>query len=229
MKCCHTLQQASELVYINTMAGLDIFNILMMILSTSTPIGGLPLAIMLTFIETTNSFTKALDMLKCIMPISAFNRHGPVIGPKVFITNGCKAENSIDSKHGINKNDHIALIKYLKKIVFARTENRFKEERYKKWAIAYCQHLPIQDNHTNNFSEPRIWVIKDAIFDRIQAYNIVQIFYFIINLIDLYYIHKLLAIAHNKLDNFIVHCFQLSGWQIGLLDDIKVISYESII
>ena len=46
---------------------------------------------------------------------------------------------------------------------------------------------------------------------------------------DLYYTRKLLAVAHNKLDNFIAHRFQLLGWQIGSLDDIKVINHESMI
>ncbi|CAG8851158.1 24566_t:CDS:1, partial [Gigaspora margarita] len=280
MKRCHALQQAGELVYMDTTAGLDVLNTPMTILSTSTPIGGLPLAIMLTSNETSNTFTKALDMLKCIMPISAFNGRRPEIGPKVFMTDDCKAERTAlhniwngttlllcvfhflqaawkwlwDSKHGINKDDRVALIEYLKKIVFARTETRLEEvhnmfissqvylkyprfqkhfeimwERRKEWAIAYCQHLTIRDNHTNNFSEAGIRVIKDAIFGRIQAYNIVQIFYFIINSMDLYYTRKLLAVAHNKLDNFIAHRFQLSGWQIGSLNDIQVISHESMI
>ncbi|CAG8828774.1 27977_t:CDS:2, partial [Gigaspora margarita] len=194
IKCCHALQQASKLVYMDTTAGLDILNTTMTILSTSTSIGGLPFAIMLTSDKTSNTFTKALDMLKCVMSISAFNEYGPKIGPKVFMTNNSAWKWLWDSKYGINKDDYVALIEYLKKIIFARTKTRLEEGRHKKWAIAYRQHLTIQDNHTNNFSEAGIWVIKDAIF----------------------------AIAYNKLDNFIVHCFQLSGWQIGSLNDIQL-------
>ncbi|CAG8840326.1 4512_t:CDS:1, partial [Cetraspora pellucida] len=63
IKHCHALQQAGKLVYMNSTAGLDVLNTPMTILSTSIPIGSLPLAIILTSDETTNPFTKALDML----------------------------------------------------------------------------------------------------------------------------------------------------------------------
>ncbi|CAG8575350.1 10310_t:CDS:2 [Scutellospora calospora] len=202
--------QAGELVYIDSTADLDVLNTSMTILSTSTPIGSLPLAIILTSDETTNTFTKALDMLKCVMPILAFNGRGPVIGPKIFITDDCKAERT--ALHNIWNEailllyDCVALIEYLKKIVFAKTKTRLEDTHImfissQEWAIAYRQHLPVQNNHTNNFSEARIQVIKDAIF----------------------------VVAHNKLDNFIAYRFQLLGWQIGSLDDIKIINHESMI
>ncbi|RIB15089.1 hypothetical protein C2G38_2193248 [Gigaspora rosea] len=127
MKHCHALQQAGELVYMDTTAGLDVLNTPMTILSTSTLIGGLPLVIMLTSNETTNTFTKALDMLKYVMPILACNGHGPVIGPKVFMTDDSAWKWLWDSKHGINKDNCVALIEYLKKISFARTETRLRE------------------------------------------------------------------------------------------------------
>ncbi|CAG8725847.1 22458_t:CDS:2, partial [Cetraspora pellucida] len=44
MKHCHTLQQVSKLVYIDTMASLNTLNTPLTIISTSMPVGGLPLA-----------------------------------------------------------------------------------------------------------------------------------------------------------------------------------------
>ncbi|CAG8527618.1 2201_t:CDS:2, partial [Scutellospora calospora] len=55
--------QTSKLVYMNTIAGLDILNTLIMILLTSILISSLLLAIILTSDETTSTFVKALDML----------------------------------------------------------------------------------------------------------------------------------------------------------------------
>ncbi|RIB20332.1 hypothetical protein C2G38_2179559 [Gigaspora rosea] len=46
---------------------------------------------------------------------------------------------------------------------------------------------------------------------------------------DLYYSRRLLAIAHNKLDSFIALRFRLSGWNIGLKEDIEVVSFDSMI
>ncbi|CAG8758637.1 24006_t:CDS:2, partial [Cetraspora pellucida] len=92
MKCCHSLQQAKELVYIDATVGLDTLNTPLTIISTSTPIGGLPLAAILTSDETTITFTKALDMLKHIMPSTVFGGCGPLVGPQVIMTNDSTAE-----------------------------------------------------------------------------------------------------------------------------------------
>ncbi|CAG8767892.1 14031_t:CDS:2 [Cetraspora pellucida] len=92
MKHCHSLQQAEELVYMDTTAGLDILNTPLTILSTSMSIGSLPLAVILTSDETAYTFSEALNALKHILPITAFNSHGPIIGPEVIITDDCKAE-----------------------------------------------------------------------------------------------------------------------------------------
>ena len=92
MKRCHTLQQASELVYMDTTASLDTLNTPLTIISTSTPVGDLPLAVILTSDETAQTFTKALDALKNIMPSDIFGGCGPTIGPQVIMTDDCVTE-----------------------------------------------------------------------------------------------------------------------------------------
>ncbi|CAG8764617.1 16416_t:CDS:2, partial [Cetraspora pellucida] len=62
----------SELVYIDATADLDNFNTPLTVISTSTPIGGLPLAAILTSDETASTLTNALEALKHIMPSTAF-------------------------------------------------------------------------------------------------------------------------------------------------------------
>ncbi|CAG8839358.1 17375_t:CDS:2, partial [Cetraspora pellucida] len=86
MRHCHSLQQASELVYIDATAGLDNLNTPLTVISTSTPIGGLPLAAILTSDETASTLTSALEALKCIMPSTAFGGRGSITGPQVIIT-----------------------------------------------------------------------------------------------------------------------------------------------
>ncbi|CAG8580295.1 1013_t:CDS:1, partial [Scutellospora calospora] len=92
MKCCHELQEAGELVYIDITAGLDVLNTPLTILSTSTSAGSLPLAAILTSDETEATFIKALDMVKKIVPSVVFGRQGSIIRPQVVITDDCRAE-----------------------------------------------------------------------------------------------------------------------------------------
>ncbi|CAG8803922.1 16689_t:CDS:1 [Gigaspora margarita] len=92
MKHCHSLKQAGELVYMDTTATLDALNTLLTILSTSTPAGGLPLAIILTLDKTAQTFTWALNMLKNMLLLEAFSSCGPIVGPQIVITNNCNAE-----------------------------------------------------------------------------------------------------------------------------------------
>ncbi|CAG8848204.1 36146_t:CDS:2, partial [Gigaspora margarita] len=217
MKCCHSLQQAGELIYMDTTAGLKDLNTPLTVLSTNISIGSLSLTTILTLDETTSTFSEALNRLKCILPITAFNNRGPIIGPEVIMTDDCKAERIVlhntwnkatlllcvfhflqamwrwlwDRKNGVNMDDRVIIIEHLKRM---------------EWAIAFRQWLPIRDNHTNNFAENGIRIIKDIIFGHIQAFNVIQIFHFIVNTIDLYYIR----------------------WKLGSKDDIKILNFESL-
>ncbi|CAG8737176.1 13886_t:CDS:2 [Cetraspora pellucida] len=74
MKCCHKLQKSEELVYIDTTARLDVLNTPLTILSTSTSADGLPHAAILTSNETAETFTKALSIVKHMVPSIAFGR-----------------------------------------------------------------------------------------------------------------------------------------------------------
>ncbi|CAG8853628.1 4202_t:CDS:2, partial [Gigaspora margarita] len=75
-----------------SVASLDILNILLTIILTNTPVGGLPLATILTLNETTQTFTKALGALKNMLALDAFGEHGPTIRPQVIMTNDCSAK-----------------------------------------------------------------------------------------------------------------------------------------
>ncbi|CAG8625700.1 3333_t:CDS:2 [Scutellospora calospora] len=159
-----------------------------------------------------------------------------------------------DGNHNIHKNDRAILIELIKKLVFSKTEvalnqayieltssqtylkyynfqNHFKISwsRHSEWAIAFRQGLLVRNNNTNNYAEAGIRILKDIIFNRVQTYNVVQIFQFIINTMDLYYVRRLLSVAHNKLDSFIALRFKITGWQIGIKEDIEVENLDSMI
>lgn len=68
--------------------------------------------------------------------------------------------------------------------------------------------LLVRGNHTNNYSEAGFRILKDLIFSRVKAYNHDQMFSFITESLELYYIRKVLSAAHNRIDRYISIKFQ---------------------
>ena len=64
-------------------------------------------------------------------------------------------------------------------------------------------------NNTNNYSEQAIRITKDTIFDRLKAYNAVQMFHFVTKTMEMYYKRRLLALPSNRLDHFVALHFGL--------------------
>ena len=60
----------------------------------------------------------------------------------------------------------------------------------------------VKGNHTNNVAEAGIRILKEIVFGRIKAYNLIQMFQFVTDAMELYYKKRLLSIAHNRFD----HC-----------------------
>ncbi len=58
-------------------------------------------------------------------------------------------------------------------------------------------------NNTHNLSEAGIKIIKELIFGRFKAYNLIQMFQFVTESLETYMKRKLLSISHNRSDNFI--------------------------
>ena len=75
--------------------------------------------------------------------------------------------------------------------------------RRREWAWSYRETLPIRGNHTNNIAEAGIRIVKDIVFGRIKAYNLVQMFQFVTEALEIYYKRRLLSVAHNHFDHFI--------------------------
>ena len=41
------------------------------------------------------------------------------------------------------------------------------------FALCFCAELPVRGNHTNNFAEAQLLVLKDTILRRVKEYNVV--------------------------------------------------------
>ena len=62
-------------------------------------------------------------------------------------------------------------------------------DKAKEWAHCHRKCLMIRGNHTNNYAEAGIKILKDTkvIITQIKAYNTVQMFHFVIDTMDNYY------------------------------------------
>ena len=59
--------------------------------------------------------------------------------------------------------------------------------RRKEWAHCYQKWLQLRGNHTNNYSEACMKILKELIFGHVKAYNLVQVFHFISETLESYY------------------------------------------
>lgn len=71
--------------------------------------------------------------------------------------------------------------------------------------------------NTNNYAEAGIRILKDIVFKRIKAYNLVQVFEFITVTFEMYYERRLLAVAYNRIDRHI--SLKFKGLGASKVDD----------
>ena len=95
----------------------------------------------------------------------------------------------------------------------------------KEWALCYQKHLLVRGNQTNNYAEAGMRILKDLVFSRVKVYNLVQMFSFVTECLELYYSRKILSVAHNRFDHHIslkfqgIKCSGISESQIEKLDE----------
>ena len=153
-----------------------------------------------------------------------------------------------DGAHQIQNGDRISLIKQTKVLVYADTESQLfhfydqfqindvvkkyphylqyikcQWDRRKEWALCYRKHLLVRGNQTNNYAEAGIRILKDLVFSRVKAYNLLQMFSFVTECLELYYVRKILSVAHNRMDRHISLKFQgvkCSGISLNQIQDL---------
>ena len=132
------------------------------------------------------------------------------------------------SQNGIVRDERQHLMSLVRKLVYAETERNLNGEydklqhdpivmkyagflshmkvyweRRNQWAVCYRNSSTLRGIDTNNYSESGIRILKDIVFRRVKAYNLIQVFEFIVVTFELYYTRRLLAIAHNRMDRYI--------------------------
>lgn len=108
-----------------------------------------------------------------------------------------------DGKNKVTKSDRLTLIKIFQNMMYAKTECSLESyhneplklpaatkyphflehvasvwEKIHTWAHCYRTTLPIRGNHTNNYAEAGIRILKEMIFSRVKAYNLIQILHY---------------------------------------------------
>lgn len=131
----------------------------------------------------------------------------------------------LNSKHGIHIDERRYLMELVRKLVYAKTESELKAEyasfekdatvkKYQKfishiqgnwvhrkeWAICFRSAATMRGINTNNYAELGIRILKDIVFRRVKAYNLIQLLEFITVTFDLYYKR---AVAYNRMDRYI--------------------------
>lgn len=90
-------------------------------------------------------------------------------------------------------------------------------QRKSEWGLAHRVQFNTRGNNTNNYAEAGIRVIKEIIFGRVKAYNLLQMFQFVTATMDTYYSSRLLDIAHSRFRPGIsLHYRELAKLQIHI-------------
>ena len=148
----------------------------------------------------------------------------------------------LDSKHSIFKDDRQHLMSIMQDLVFAKTQQEFEEivqlfpsdtvlqkyslykeylnkaiDRRKEWALSYRGNLRTRGNNTDNYTESMIFVFKCVVLRRMRAYNLIELFKFITEELEMYFQRKLLSLAFGKPQNLhlAARCFGRSASSVS--------------
>ena len=134
----------------------------------------------------------------------------------------------LSNKNDIHKDERQYLMNLVRKLVYAKKETDLNADyqqftsnatvkrypnfmthiegywkRRNEWAVCFRRGETMRGINTNNYAESGIRILKDIVFKRVKAYNLVQLFEFLTVTFELYYKHHLLAVAHNRMDRYI--------------------------
>jgi len=133
-----------------------------------------------------------------------------------------------DGKNKIHKEHRQVLMSKMKELVYAKTEqtlnSKYKDlssdstvklypkflehiknywSKRQRWALCFRTTLMTRGNNTNNYAEAGIKVLKEQVFSRIKAYNLIEMVTFVADVMETYYQRRLLHLANNRIDRYI--------------------------
>lgn len=152
-----------------------------------------------------------------------------------------------DSQNGVAKNDRASLLNITKSLVYAQSPEELDElyERYlneaivckypkfkehfssvysrkNEWAICLRDSLPVRGNHTNNFSEAAMRIVKDKILFRMKAFNVTQLVDFMITRFESYYERRLIDVSNNRMVSLVNSKYFLRDHEVNTEEIEKV-------
>ena len=133
-----------------------------------------------------------------------------------------------DGKNKVHKEHRQVLMSKIKELVYAQSEqtlnNNYQEltsdstvklypkfvqhiknywPKRERWALCFRNELMTRGNNTNNYAEAGIKILKEQVFSRIKAYNLIEVVSFVIDVMEMYYQRRLLHLANNQIDRYI--------------------------
>ena len=60
-------------------------------------------------------------------------------------------------------------------------------ERRREWVVCFRDNAVMRGIDTNNYAESGIRILKDIVFKRVKAYNLIQLFEFLTITFEVYY------------------------------------------
>ncbi|XP_071849849.1 uncharacterized protein [Apostichopus japonicus] len=86
---------------------------------------------------------------------------------------------------------------------------KFKEHlasvfaRKNVWAISHRDSLPVRGNHTKNFCEAAMRIVRDKVLYRMKGFNVTQLVDFMDTRFEMYYECRLTDLANNRMSNLV--------------------------
>ena len=250
LRCHQHIPQSGDIVQIDATGNVDRVDSKITNIVCPTPAGAAPLGLIITSCETEAVMTQAFKMYKELLPSYAFFNKG-ASGPENIITDDSDSERKSiasvwplsrlllctfhvlqatwrwlwASQHHIKLKDRPHLLKLLRGLMYAPTENDFDElrvelgddpvleqyenykhylekllERYELWAlfVRIQENMSTHGNNTNNFVESSFRVLKEHIFHRRKSYNLVELLDVLITAGTKFYQQKFLDIGNNR-------------------------------
>ena len=191
------LPQAGDIVLVDATSNLDRQDTKLFHFICPSPAGGLPLGSVICSRENEETVRAGFDLLKTLLPPKAFFGRGDQ-GPKIFMTDDSQAEqNSLrfvwpssmlllcifhllqalwrwewNSDNKIEKNDRPSLFNLFKGIVYAKTEDEYKDavDSLTKGASKYPQFI----KHVNNSILPKRaqWAMSDRVLNNLATHSV---------------------------------------------------------
>ena len=73
--------------------------------------------------------------------------------------------------------------------------------------MGYREQLLVRGNQTNNYAESGIKIVKELVFSRVKAYNLIEMISFVVDTMDSCYKCNLLHLVNNRIERCISLCF----------------------